>query len=249
MRVVVTNSMKSEHITEVEQTIPPSRLKRFLELAGSFYGIALLISAIAAVSFAWLASEVLDQEFAAVNRDVLLWIHTFSSPVWDTIALTLTWLGSGVGVTVLMLMVMAGFLYYRRTLDAVTLAVLVIGGGILSTLLKAVFQQIRPELFPTLVKEVNFSFPSGHSLISFTFWGFVAVWLIIEEPRQLWRWIVGVCCLAMAALVALTRLYLGVHWPTDVVAGMLIATFWVWSVIAGRQMLIDWRKKRQVNEE
>jgi undecaprenyl-diphosphatase len=237
--------MKSEHITELEQTIPPSRLKRYLKLAGSFYGIALLVSAIAAVAFAWLASEVLEQEFAQMNRNVLLWIHTFSSPFWDTTALTLTWLGSGVGVTVLMLIVMGLFLYHRRMLDALTLGVLVIGGGILSTLLKLTFHQIRPNLFPTLVKEVNFSFPSGHSLISFTFWGFVAVWLISEEPRQLWRWIVAACCLAVAALVALTRLYLGVHWPTDVVAGMLVAAFWVTSCFMGRQWLIDWRKRRQ----
>ena len=56
--------MKSEHITEVEQTIPPSRLKRFLELAGSFYGIALLISAIAAVLFAWLANTEITLKYA-----------------------------------------------------------------------------------------------------------------------------------------------------------------------------------------
>src|SRR5689334_7867202 len=125
MRVAVimrmnTESMKSEHITEVEQSIPPSRLKRFLELAGSFYGVGLLVSALAAVAFAWLASEVLEHEFVDMNRNVLLWIHTFSSPFWDTAALTLTWLGSGIGVTVLMLTVMAVFLYKRRALDAVT---------------------------------------------------------------------------------------------------------------------------------
>jgi undecaprenyl-diphosphatase len=236
--------MEGERGRETVQTIPRRRLKRFLELAGSFYGIAVVVVGLAAVGFAWLADEVLEQEFAALNRDVLLWIHTFSSPFWDTVALTLTWLGSGVGVTILMLIMMSLFLYFKRTIDAVTLAVLVIGGGILTTILKVAFRQIRPEVFPPLVKEVNFSFPSGHSMISFTFWGFLAAWLVLQDLKAPWRWVIGVCCLGMAALVALTRLYLGVHWPTDVIAGVLVATVWVAACLIGRQMLIDWRTRR-----
>ncbi len=138
-------------------------------------------------------------------------------------------------VTPLALILGGIFLYRRRILDAATLAIVLVGGGLLSTLLKIVFQQERPQLFSSIIPPPgDYSFPSGHSLIAFCLYGFFAAWLVLDSPREPWRWLVGLVSLGIAGLVAFSRLYLGVHWPTDVIGGMLIAIFWVSLCMVGR---------------
>jgi len=221
-----------------------SRRQRLLQRIGSFYGISFGIAMLMLSLFSWLAQEVLEQEFAEVNRAILLWIHSFTSPTLTTLAFAFTGLGSVIGVVVLALCFGMLLLRMRHYWDMVVLAVVLIGGALLVFVLKNVFQQIRPDVFTPLAVELNFSFPSGHSLISFCFWGFFSAWLIRQNPRELWRWIAGMLGLAMAALVALSRLYLGVHWPTDVLAGMLVATFWVTACLSGHRWLTDRRARR-----
>jgi undecaprenyl-diphosphatase len=227
-----------------KQEITPSRWERFWKIAGSFYAIALLVGVTALWGFVWLASEVLEQEFASLNHDVLIWVHSYATPTLTRIAFAFTDLGSVVGVTLLTCTLGLFFIYNRRFMDALTLLVLVIGGGVLVFTLKNAFGQIRPHVFTPLAVEKAFSFPSGHSLLSFCFWGFLAVWLVIQKPRELWRWLVGLVCLAIAGMVALSRLYLGVHWPTDVVAGMLAAAFWIAVCFSGQRIAVARRQRR-----
>ncbi|MEO5931038.1 MAG: phosphatase PAP2 family protein, partial [Candidatus Kapaibacterium sp.] len=81
------------------------------------------------------------------------------------------------------------------------------------------------------------------SLISFCFWGFVAVWLLHQGATEVWRWFVAIPLLLIPAMVALSRLYLGVHWPTDVLAGMLIAAFWIAACFLGQRWFISRRER------
>ena len=60
----------------------------------------------------------------------------------------------------------------------------------------------------------------------------------------LWRWLVGGLCLGVAVCVAFSRLYLGVHWPTDVLAGMIIATFWVTACLSAKRWVLERRNRR-----
>ena len=108
------------------------------------------------------------------------------------------------------------------------------------------FALSRPEVFEPLYTVSSFSFPSGHSLISFCLWGFAGAWYLLNDPARPRRWIVMLLCLALAALIAVSRLYIGVHWPTDVVAGMLLATFWVTVCLAGREWFLKRLRGRPV---
>jgi undecaprenyl-diphosphatase len=221
-----------------------SRSQRLLKLLGSYYGISLGIAILTLVTFAWLADEVLEQEFAAMNRDVLLWIHGFAGPGLTSVAFAFTDLGSVLGVTILAICFGLVLIRMRHYWDAVTLLVVLTGGAVLVFVLKGVFQQIRPQVFTPYVAELNFSFPSGHSLISFAFWGYLASWLVHQDPKAPWRWLVGALCLAVAACVALSRLYLGVHWPTDVLAGLIVATFWVTACLSAQRWALARRSRR-----
>jgi len=98
-----------------------------------------------------------------------------------------------------------------------------IGSVVLGWSLKVLMNRPRPELWPRLVQDYGASFPSGHSLYAAT----LATVLILVCWKTVWRWpsvIVGVVWLA---LMGMSRIYLGVHYPTDVVAGWVLGIAWV----------------------
>ncbi|MDB5100025.1 MAG: hypothetical protein JWM80_4446, partial [Cyanobacteria bacterium RYN_339] len=125
-----------------------------------------------------------------------------------------------------------------RREDAVLLWATMAGGAGLTAGIKHAFHEVRPALFHPLVQETGFSFPSGHATLSFCLFGFLAVWLVLEAPRKLISWVAALACVGLAGAIALSRVYLGVHWPSDVVAGMLVATTWVAAMAAARQALL-----------
>jgi len=228
-----------------EQVLPISRLRRLLELVGSFYAVAFAVAVGSLWLFIWLADEVLEREFAPLNREVLLFMHSLGGPFWDRVALAFTWLGSAHGIGMIAILFGIWLLARKRYVDFITLLVVLAGATSLTLMLKPIFQQVRPDVFPPLVVERNFSFPSGHSLASLCLWGFLGGWLVMEGRRDRWRWIVAALGLCMAMLVGLSRLYLGVHWPTDVAAGFLVGAFWVSVSLTGRRWMLARRVRRR----
>jgi undecaprenyl-diphosphatase len=214
-----------------------SRLWALIRKLGWFYGITLALSAIALWAFTEVAEEAIEHETLALNRRILLAIHGHVNPLGDAAALALAEIGSLVGI-MLVGAVFAGWLYRRgRLLDVLTLVATLSGGAVLTFVLKSAYRHARPDLFPRLVDEVTYSFPSGHASMSLCLYGFIGGWLIAQGPREPWRWGVGALCLGFALAIGLSRLYLGVHWPTDVVAGWAIAAFWLAVCLAGREWL------------
>lgn len=227
------------------QTLPRSIRKRLIELVGVFYLLAIVVAVGSLVLFVWLADEVLEQEFSPLNRAILLFINSFASPFWERLAFALSWLGSVYGITAITILFGGWLLLRRRFVDVSTLLVTVLGSTVLTLVLKAMFQQIRPQVFTPLAIERNFSFPSGHSLGSLCLFGFIGAWLVLQNSRQIWRWWVAGTGVAIAVMIGLSRLYLGVHWPTDVLAGFLVASFWVSACVAGQRLLLAYRERRK----
>ena len=240
---------KIEHVADPAlepQVLPSSRWVRVVEIIGSFYTLTLLIAAGAAWLFGELADEVLEQEFVELNRSILLWINSFADPTFEAVAHTLSWIGSAYGVTLIVLPVVIWWLTRRRYIDVVALLMTLLGSVALTIVLKQTFRQIRPQVFPPMAVERSFSFPSGHTLSAFCLWGFLACWLVMQCPNERWRWAVGILFLGFAGTIAMSRMYLGVHWPTDVTAGVLIATFWVAVCVAGEKWVLDRRERRKL---
>jgi membrane-associated phospholipid phosphatase len=116
----------------------------------------------------------------------------------------------------------------RRFLDAAFILASVAGATSLNLILKEWFYRPRPDLWPHLVTEFGYSFPSGHAMMSSAL-VFAVVWLVWHSSR---RWLaVGLGALYMVG-VGFSRLYLGVHYPTDVVAGWCFSLLWVLIVAA-----------------
>lgn len=177
------------------------------------------------VAIAKLSNDVLEQEAFAFDQTTLLWIHQFANPFLDVVMLTITHLGNPVVVVPTSVIVFVWLWWQRHRAEAYVFGLNCIGGAILGTGLKLVFGKVRPQLWPQLINETTFSYPSGHALGSMILYGFLAYVLATLYPRFCWVFY-GLASLLISA-IGLSRLYLGVHWPTDIIGGYGIGFLWL----------------------
>ena len=172
-----------------------------------------------------LSEEVLEREAFAFDKTILLWIHFFANPTLDRIMLAITRLGDPVTVG-LVAGVTIAILWWRRYRTEAKIFVLNgLGGVILSDGLKLAFSKPRPQLWDSPISETTYSYPSGHALGSMVLYGFIAYLLAGRYP-QFSRVVYALASILIAA-IGLSRLYLGVHWPTDVIAGYGVGFLWI----------------------
>ncbi len=172
-----------------------------------------------------LADEVLEKEAFGFDTSLLLWIHQFSNPSLDAVMLTITRFGDReviipiVGISIVILWLR----HYRQEAQIFTIAS--IGGAILNTGLKLFFGKPRPELWTRLIAETSYSFPSGHALGSMVVYGLLAYLLTLHYPR--FTPFIYIFAVVLIVLIGSSRLYLGVHWPTDIIAGYGVGFLWL----------------------
>jgi undecaprenyl-diphosphatase len=197
--------------------------------AAVWLAMGLGMSAFVVWAFAELADGVIEGESQAFDRAVLLWIHNHSPGWLDTPMRLVTALGYY--WVVLPLLAGAVLVFYLEgwRLSAVLLIVSTAGSVFLTTVLKAVFRRARPELFESGYTASFFSFPSGHATVAVGFYGALTL-ILAHRLRGLARWAVVSGGVLLVLLIGFSRLYLGVHYPTDVLAGFLAAPLWVISV-------------------
>jgi undecaprenyl-diphosphatase len=194
---------------------------------------ALLAFATASFDFLKLLEEMGEGETQWADRAILLALRTAGDPadpvgpVWlESVCRDLTSLGSPAVLSLLTLGVLGYLAIDGRRGAALLVAVAVVGGGLLSVLLKLGFARPRPELVAHLVREESFSFPSGHATMATATYLTLGVLLAREAPRPRVKFYIVAAALAVAVLVGLTRIYLGVHWPTDVLGGWCLGAAW-----------------------
>lgn len=191
------------------------------------------IIALCLLGFAWLADEIADQETHAFDHAVMTWLHAPgegsrpAGPDWLLNSMIdITALG---GYTVLTLLTVGAALYRIARRDYVTAGVVVaaIGSGaVMTQLLKLGFDRARPDLVEHLTHAASSSFPSGHATqAAIAFLTLGALMARSQENRRVKALILG-GALFLTVLVGASRVYLGVHWPTDVLAGWCLGAAW-----------------------
>ncbi len=203
------------------------RLAGRLTLAAAVWlAVGFATSAFVIWAFAELADGVVEGESRRFDRAVLIWIHTHS-PEWLEVPMRLI-TALGYYWVVLPLLIAAVFAFYLKgwRLSATLLLVSTGGGTLLTGVLKAVFGRARPELFDTGYTASFYSFPSGHAAVAAGFYGALTL-ILAYRLRGFARWTVVACGVLLVLLIGFSRLYLGVHYPTDVLAGFLAAPLWV----------------------
>ena len=205
-------------------------LRRNFELSSLVF-LAILVLAVWA--FGELADEVLEGETRNFDRDLLLLLRAPGDvtdprgPPWlEEMGRDLTALG-GTTVLTLTILAVAGFFLLRRQVGSMIYLLAATGGGILlSSFAKAVFDRPRPDLVPHGSIVHTASFPSGHSMMAaITYLTLGALIARVLPKRRQKAYVLGLAALG-SVLVGVSRVYLGVHWPTDVLAGWAAGAGW-----------------------
>jgi undecaprenyl-diphosphatase len=200
--------------------------QRLTVVSAIWLAVGLAVSTFVTWAFFELADEVLEGDSRAFDRAVLLWIRD-NLPAWLDGPMRLV-TALGYYYVVVPLLAVAVLVFYRRgwRLSAVLLVVSTGGSFVLTTVLKGVFQRSRPELVDTGYQAPFYSFPSGHATVAVAFYGMLTV-ILAYRLRGAARWTVAACGLLVVLLIGCSRLYLGVHYPTDILAGYLSALLWL----------------------
>ena len=195
--------------------------------------IALAVAAGGVFAFLRIAGEMREGDTRAFDSAILLALRNpadLSDPIgprWLEIAMRdVTSLGSVTVLTMVTIAAVAYLLIDGRRGAALLVAVAVGGGTILSTLLKLGFERPRPDLVSHLVDVTDMSFPSGHAMLSAVAYLTLGALLARTAARRRQKVFVVVVAILLTILVGSSRVYLGVHWPTDVLAGWALGAGW-----------------------
>lgn len=197
---------------------------------------ALAASMAAWAGFGALAGLVLGGYTLEFDEQILQAIHSASNVQLDRFFSFATELGGFYAVTVIGLVLVGWLIKTNRKVSAIMVVFGVAGAGLVNVLLKLIFERPRPDLWEQIVLEGSFSFPSGHAMASSS----IALSCIIVSWRTKWRMPVLFVSVVYIVLIGVSRLYLGVHYPSDVIGGWLASLGWVSLVfyLVGKFLLV-----------
>lgn len=194
--------------------------------------------------FAALAEEVLEGETSAFDHSIT-WLFRLPpdhvapiGPPWLTKAIIdITALGSVSVLTLVTLLAIAFLLILKRWRQSLLVAAAIASGALASTLLKAIFARPRPDLVPHLVEVNTLSFPSGHATNSAIVYLTLAILLARTFTERSIRIFILAVAIGLTIAIGITRVFLGVHYPSDVIAGWTAGAAWALLISAIARLL------------
>lgn len=198
---------------------PPPRLR---------VSVGLFLLALALSLFAVLANDLVHNgPITQADAQISRWLNARTYPAFTQLMLALDYLHSNTG-TGLIAVAAAVVLFLRRQLAWLPVLALSVGGGLLlNVFIKHVFQRARPVTNDALLTLHTYSFPSGHTAGATVWWGFFTVLVFTHQPAVPWRVATVVAAIGMVCLTALSRVYLGVHYLSDVLAAAAEGCAWL----------------------
>lgn len=217
----------------------------------SFVLLAFMAAALGLLGFLTLATIVRGGEVLSLDRTVLLSMRSAADPAvpvgpaWLRTAMTdITALGDTPVLTLIAVAVVGYLLVARRAETALLLVFAMTGGATLSTAIKALVGRARPEVINHLVEIANASFPSGHAMNSAIAYLTLGALLARTEDSRAIRLYVIAVAVALTLLIGCSRVYLGVHWPSDVAAGWCLGG--AWAILCS--LAARWLQRRRMIE-
>lgn len=174
-------------------------------------------------AFAGLASELREDGFLFFDIPTMVFLHEWATPRVDAFFSVVSRIGYLWGVVPVNVLILSWLMLRRRYRDGLFFGLAVIGSLAVNLFAKNYFARVRPELWLSIAPEHSYSFPSGHAMGSVSLG--VAATLLCWHSR--WRWPVFLASSVFIMLVGMSRIYLGVHYPSDILAGWAAAMAWV----------------------
>jgi len=212
--------------------------------------LVLILGGAAAIGAGYLFVELAEEARLTTSivyradQAVQAWFGHVRQPAVTVILLAATSIGGAAGLATLVSAVTALLLARRERASAIFVVVTAGVGALLNLGLKLIFARARPDLASAIAEARWYSFPSGHAMSSFITFGALA-YLVLRQP---WRWVARSAGLAVAMtmvlLVGLSRVYLGVHWASDIAGGWSAGTVWLISAVAAFEMLLRLRGEK-----
>lgn len=199
----------------------------------------LILCILSLICFSLVATLFQGQKITQFDHHMITLIQGMESPGLTLLMKVITSIGSTLIVVTLSLSAIL-FLYFvlHHRYELIFFISMVVGTAIINTLLKLCFVRQRPDLH-RLIQETGYSFPSGHSMEAFALYASLAFLLWRHLSTRIGRSIIIILCVVMIILIGMSRIYLGVHYPSDVIGGYLASgvyfTLGVW--------LFQWHKE------
>ena len=197
-----------------------------------------LLMAVAVGVFATLAEEALaGGDVAAFDLAFARALHDTRTSEWERAFSIVSWFGTRQMLAFATVAVAVALLLRRQVLLAFGWGAAQLGGGLLNRALKEAFERTRPEFADPVLAASSWSFPSGHAMGTFIFCG-VGCYLLLRDNRS-WTTaaVVVTASASWCAVMAFSRLYLGVHYASDVIAGLLAGAAWVAVCVSAFEVL------------
>ena len=176
-----------------------------------------------ALAFARIASEVVEGETSEMDKAVELAVHSLDTPFMDLVMRAFTFMGSPFAVIPLAAAIIVWAVRKKETRAAVAFLVVLVMTEVLNVVLKRTFERPRPTLFQEIETLHSYSFPSGHAMAAAAIYGMMGVVIARLAPTHRRPLVVALPILVV--MIGMSRIYLGVHWPSDVLAGFAAGAF------------------------
>jgi undecaprenyl-diphosphatase len=202
------------------------RKNRYFELSVIEFAVSVGILLLSILLFSIIADEVVVEN--KVNFDTSFFTHiaSYVTPFNTKAALLITFFGSGSFLIPAYIILIASYVVKRKIREALMIGIVAFVSLLSGWLLKDLFHRARP-LHPLISGAGGYSFPSGHSLGGFTFSG-VIIYLLSKTSIPIYlKWILSILLVLFAILIGLSRIYLHVHYASDVLGSLFVTAIWL----------------------
>lgn len=197
---------------------------RSVERRNTLYAFAIFI--FFCFVFGKFADELIKEELYKFDSSIINWMQSFISSKLTTFMKAFTFFGSYIGVILISLITIILMIFFHKYWEALFLAIAVLGSSLFNLLLKWIFQRERPSS-NQLIDVTGLSFPSGHAMVSIVLFGMLTYFLLLFYKSNWAKIITALFFTVVILCIGVSRIYLGVHYPSDVIAGFSAGGAWL----------------------
>lgn len=218
----------------IEEKLKKEFVKHHIRLFIISFIIALLISI-----FAIIFEDIWEKDPRFINFDKFIWdfIQNIRTPFLSSYFLKVTLLGNTLYAGIIAIASFFTLIVIKKFRFAVILMASLLGDAVIVTFIKEFVKRGRPEIASALITETDFSFPSGHAFTSICLYGLIFYFIFISTKNRFIRILTAISGLILVLSIGFSRIYLGVHWTTDVIASYVLSTALVLSVLTVSEKL------------